>query len=197
MELKNKELIGLVLCGGMSERMGSDKGLIQNNNISWSIFGFGKLSATNLNIYVSVNSSQLTEYEDLFHKDLLIVDKENVSIRGPLLGLLSAHLQFPDKNILVLACDMLDITNENINLLISKFDGQNALCYKFKDSPEPLLAIYSYSALQLIFEKYESGQLMKFSMMHVLDELSADFIDLSDEDFVAFKNYNSPQDLIK
>ncbi|MFN0050047.1 MAG: molybdenum cofactor guanylyltransferase [Cytophagales bacterium] len=187
--------IGLVLCGGQSARMGSDKGLIKNNNISWSIFAFGKLSASNLETFISINSSQIADYEDLFRGDSLIVDNKELQIKGPLLGILSAHLKYPEKNILVLACDMLDITNENISHLLTTFKHQNAICYAYQNSPEPLLGIYSSSGLKNIYQKYTSGNLLKFSMMHMLELLEADFLPLSDREFVHFKNYNSPQDL--
>ncbi len=191
----NDATIGLVLCGGQSSRMGLDKGLIQNRNMAWVVIALKKLNEAVNKSYISLNLSQTGEYKKILSENKIIFDASHLNVKGPLLGILSAHLQFPEKNIIVLACDMLEIEINTIKRLLGYFTNQSAICFSFQGKPEPLLGIYSSQALKQIYKLYYDGNLMKFSMMHVLELVNAEFIMLNESEFRAFKNYNSPTDL--
>ena len=54
--MNNKaNLLGVVLCGGESKRMGSDKGLLQLNGKTWSQHVAQKFHDQNLPVVVSIN----------------------------------------------------------------------------------------------------------------------------------------------
>ena len=100
-------IIGLVLCGGKSSRMGTDKGMIKKEGITWARLAFNKLNSLAIPVVVSVNDSQVLEYEKIFSDNLLITDL--VDIGGPFKGILSADHKFPQCDLFVLACDMVDV----------------------------------------------------------------------------------------
>src|SRR6478736_4937710 len=98
-------MIGVVLCGGKSSRMGMDKGLLKERDKTWSQIAVEKLSSLPLHSVVSINSSQQGSYSVFFFNDQLIIDKE-LNAKGPLLGLLSVHSQFINEDMLILGCDL-------------------------------------------------------------------------------------------
>ena len=84
-----QNLIGIVLCGGESKRMGKDKGLLLKDNTPWAILVAEKLRSIGLDVAVSINEKQQEAYSAIFPETPLVVDQ--LSIEGPLNGLLSIH----------------------------------------------------------------------------------------------------------
>src|SRR5215212_9639839 len=101
-------MIGVILAGGQSTRMGRDKGLLKQNDVTWSEIAASKLALLQIPVFCSVNQWQLEVYSKIFLAGNLIVDDECIFVKGPLLGLLSIHQKFPDEDVLVLACDMIE-----------------------------------------------------------------------------------------
>ena len=65
-------MLGLILCGGQSQRMGSDKGLMKLHEKSWAQLAADKLAAAGIPVKLSVNEQQLSLYADIFSKDELL-----------------------------------------------------------------------------------------------------------------------------
>src|SRR4051812_40032097 len=99
-------MLGLVMCGGKSSRMGNDKGLLKSDSGTWAQSAAGKLAELNIPVKVSVNKDQHAGYTSLFSPGDLITDDPSLLLKGPLAGVLSSHLQFPSQDLFVLACDM-------------------------------------------------------------------------------------------
>src|SRR5687767_7630737 len=114
-----KNLLGVILCGGESKRMGSDKGLLEKDGKTWVRLVTEKLLSLQIPIIVSINEQQAGSYGKLFSTDELVVD--DIDIRGPMRGLLSVHQKYPDKDILLMACDLVDMDEETLNNLIEQY----------------------------------------------------------------------------
>ena len=78
------KLLGVILCGGESKRMGSDKGLLQKDGRAWVSIIAEKLVSIGLPVVVSINGQQRESYAGLFSSNDLIVD--SIAIQGPLKG---------------------------------------------------------------------------------------------------------------
>ena len=100
-------MFGIILCGGESSRMGSDKGLLTYDDKTWAEIAFEKLASLKIPIKISLNEHQFEAYSKVFKRDLLIVDNDLLEIRGPLLGVLSLHEKNIDEDLLILAADLL------------------------------------------------------------------------------------------
>ena len=190
-------MTGVVLCGGQSTRMGTDKGLLRLREKTWAEHAADKLASLQIPVVVSVNIQQLNAYSKIFHTEELIIDDENLSLKGPLLGLMSVHQQMKQEDLFVLACDISEMNTallQNLNE-IYKRETAEAYVYATGEKPQPLCAIYTSAALNKIEELYQQQQLKKFSMMHVLECIETKHIPVLAAVAQYFNNYNSPEDV--
>ena len=191
-------LIGIILCGGKSERMQKDKGLMLSDGQTWSQLASYKLQSLNIPTYVSINSQQLSEYITFFENNSIIIDNNEITVKGPLHGVLSCHLNFPNNDLFVLAPDMPLINAEILKNLISIYHAnktKEAFVYTHNESAEPLCAIYTAKGLSKILEQSYTNELTKFSMKHMIEELDTLFTSLQEEQYSHFKNINTKDDL--
>ncbi|MCX6181983.1 MAG: molybdenum cofactor guanylyltransferase [Bacteroidetes bacterium] len=188
--INKNNIVGLVLCGGQSTRMGSDKGMLKKGELTWAQIAREKLLALNIPAVVSVNNDQVEEYEHIFSISELVIDDE-FEVGGPLLGLLSAHHMFPGKDIFILACDMVEMQVEVLENLIANYSAP-ATVFKNEYFAEPLCGIYSNEALEKIFVAYKDHELRSHSMMTILNLISANTIEINKSWQQFFNNINTP-----
>lgn len=191
-------MFGVILCGGFSSRMGTDKGLLQSNTIHWAKNAANKMALLNIPVGLSVNANQLSEYSSLFHSSYLIEDKVSLKIRGPLSGVLSAHLQHPQEDLFVLAVDMpvMDISILQQLLQLYRLQPSNDAFVFTKDGQvEPLCGIYTAKGLAHILHLHQTNLLRKHSMKFVLEHLETSRTPLNEEQKIYFKNINTHAEL--
>jgi molybdopterin-guanine dinucleotide biosynthesis protein A len=190
-------ITGIVLCGGNSTRMGSDKGLLLHHNQRWAAIAFNKLHTICNNVLLSVNNDQLISYQSFFEDDLLIADDASLNIGGPLKGLLSVHAKYPEDDFLLLAVDMINMQTHLLSQLLHEASMHNydTIIYKQQTGVEPLCGFYSSVALKKIMHLYHKGQLKKHSMHFVLEQLDVLYLDVNANDQNCFNNFNSKHDL--
>ena len=183
-------LIGVVLCGGESKRMGSDKGLMKIDGVTWAQHIAAKLSAFNIPVYISINGLQFELYNEIFPSEQLI--KDHIDIKGPLKGLLSVHEKFPSKDILLMACDLIDMDEQTLKSLIEIYHTNKQFdffAYQHNQFTEPFCAIYTSKGLKPVLQKAAMHTLEKFSFQNVLDEGNTKRIPV--ENKASFKNLNT------
>lgn len=166
-----KQLHGVVMCGGQSRRMGTDKGLIPIGNTCWAAFMAGKLTAIPLPVSVSVNQTQIQPYKAFFSDDQLIVDA--LHINGPLNGLLSVYTRYPDDDLLLLACDMINMEAKTLSRLIDTYTdepGYDFYAYQNTDFAEPLCAIYTSLGLKKLLAEQDETSFSNSSFQRVLNQ---------------------------
>ncbi|RZK46657.1 MAG: molybdenum cofactor guanylyltransferase [Pedobacter sp.] len=187
-------MLGVILCGGQSSRMGEDKGLILSNGRTWAQSAFDTLSNSGLRVVVSVNNAQLRAYQDIFSKEELVVDDERIPVYGPLRGLLTVHEKYGD-DLLVLATDMPQVNGSIIReLQHAVTSNKQAYVFKHENDIEPLCAIYTSQALTTIRDLVARDQLKKHSLKYVLSLLDVHEIPIGKEQHKYFTNMNTPGD---
>lgn len=185
------EITGLVLCGGRSTRMGTDKGLLLINGRSWARFVSDKIRDLNIPFKISINTDQINDYKAIFNHRELISDQ--VDIPGPLRGILSAHLQYPEKNWLILACDMIDMDRETLQRILKATDelpAKEFYVYRNEIFYEPFGGIYTAAGIRKVACLHKSNLLKNFSMQYVLNRFETYSISVGNNS-PAFSNYNS------
>lgn len=187
------QMIGVVLCGGHSTRMGKDKGLLTTEETPWAEWAAQKIEQMGLPFCISINSDQTGSYAEHFDPEHLIVDSFDVP--GPLKGLFTVHNHFPYHDLFILACDLPDVTLPLMRQLLDEFrkhDGEHDFfVYNHNGAYEPMLGIYSREGLQKIFDLYSIGQLDRFSMKHVLELSNTFALELSATETEQLRNYNT------
>ena len=190
-------MIGLILCGGQSTRMGTDKGLIKTATGTWAGQAVATVETSGLNSFLSVNKLQYAAYAAVFGANRLIADNDALEIMGPLAGLLSAHQRFPADNLLVLACDMPLIDPALLQQLINHPLKQpaNAIVFSNNGAAEPLCGIYTAAGLSAVLKFYQAGQLQRHSMKYILEQIQAVYIQMTAAQQQQFSNINTPGDI--
>ena len=149
------KLNGLVLAGGKSTRMGTDKGELAYHGKPHREYLYELLEKFCDDVYLSVRSEQ---HQNLPDNLKTITDKDQY--RGPLNGMISAHQEFPEVAWLVVATDLPLIDKNSIRQLIDRRNPEKiATAYATHQSglPEPMFAIWESKAFPKAIEYLESG----------------------------------------
>ncbi|CAN5514037.1 molybdenum cofactor guanylyltransferase [soil metagenome] len=191
-------MLGVILCGGQSTRMGADKGLLKLHANTWARTAADKMEQLNLPVVLSVNAAQFKHYAEVFDAAQLIIDDAGLDIHGPLAGVLSIHEKYATEDLFVLACDMplMDISIlEQLFESYKKHPATDAFAFSNEGAPEPLCAIYKATGLEHILELYRNGQLTKHSMKFMLEHINTQLTPLTTEQQKYFRNFNAHAEL--
>ena len=149
-------LLGLVLDGGESKRMGTDKGSLIYNKISPFEQRERLLKAFDaLKIPAFLSCGSGLKNSERFN---VIPDRKELS-GGPGAGILAAHLFNPEAAWLVIACDFPFADTDSIRDLVKHRKASGAsIAYKHPDSTvEPLFAIWEPQTLAHFLAEFRMG----------------------------------------
>ena len=178
---------GLLLIGGKSSRMGTDKAeLVIRDGMSQKQRGLKLLSTFCENVYLSTS-------EALSTSEPYISDRFG-SI-GPLGAIASAQQSQPNTAWLVLACDLPMIEEVHLqNLIDARNEQKDAVYYKSASdqNPEPLCAIWEACSAQHVTTAIKNGSYCPRDLLKKLNGHSLEPLDLW-----SLANTNTPEDLIE
>jgi len=182
------ELFGLVLAGGRSERMGSDKGLLNVHGECMREHMFGLLRNVCTEVYTSCRlEQQVPSWMNPIH--------DGAFTSGPLNGLLSAFDHNPHCAWLTVAVDMPYVNVNVLRSLIGERDASRlATCYFNETSagPEPLLTIWEPGAFPHLRTFVENGNI---SPRRFLSEYPVNLCMPASPEI--FRSLNDPDDLME
>ncbi len=153
--MESKKIYGLVLSGGKSTRMGTDKSLIAYHGVPQREYMYQLLENVCEEVFLSVREDQLEEVPDYMNT---ITDLDEY--RGPYNGILSAHKKYPEVSWLVFACDMPLIDLKSLEQLVASRNMEKiASAFATRESklPEPLAAIWEPQALKKSIQFLDNG----------------------------------------
>lgn len=191
-------MIGLILCGGNSTRMQTDKGLLLQQGQYWAVVAHDKLAKLEIPVYFSIQASQQHNYSQILPSATLLTDRNDTTVEGPLKGLLTAHHYYPEEAVFLLACDLPDLPVALLTNLMKQYEDRQhppAICYTRHHEKEPMCAIYHPSALSSLYTAALQDKLHRFSMKYILEQVGAVALELNETFHSFLKNYNSPEDL--
>lgn len=159
---------GLVLCGGKSSRMGTDKSLQQYYDKPQRYHVYDMLLPFCENVFISCDQEQLKSMEAGYPT---LPDGETFRNMGPMGALLTAFIEFPKKNILLIGCDYpflqvneLEKFSNFCKETPATFYNQEANIY------ESMLGWYPYTCFEALKQMFKARE---FSLQHLLRKLNA------------------------
>ncbi len=179
---------GLVLAGGRSTRMRSDKAALAYLGQTQLERAMALLTALLPRAFVSVRADQADDR--LRARFARIVDRhENI---GPIAGVLAAQAQHPQSAWLVLACDLPLIDRASLEHLLQARDpARLATAYRSSHDalPEPLCAIYEPASAAPLSAHLAAGRTCPRKFL-----LSADAKIIAEPNPRALDNINTPEE---
>ena len=188
------DITGIILCGGKSSRMQTNKALLKLGDKTVIEIVAAKLKCIFNKVFISANDSK--EYDFL---KLPVVNDIFIG-KGPLAGIHSALKYSSTEKNFIISCDMPLISVELIKYLINLNSEKSILLPKSNGRIQQLCGIYSKSVIdeiESIFKLSEKDKNIKGSIYELLERTSVDFIDVDELNFYdknIFLNMNSPED---
>lgn len=186
------ELSAILLCGGRSDRMGLNKGLIEWKGQPLIV----RLAELLEELFgdVLLITGQERRYTELIDLPIL---KDKMEGLGPLGGIYTGLLASGNEHNLVAACDMPQVKPELLKLLVGEIDDSPLIVPQVGGFLEPLLAVYSKRCISKIEHLF---QLEKLKPLDLLELLPAKIIPEEklrkvDPGLESFFNLNAPEDL--
>lgn len=165
-----KKLYGLVVCGGKSSRMGTDKGMLEYFGEPQRYHLYKLLEPICDKVFISCNKHQAVDIPNEYKK---ITDHEDYENIGPMASLLSAFKLYPDADFILLACDYPFINRTDMQQLAdSRSNDQKAAVFFNPETgySEPLLGIYQATCYKALMEEFNSNN---YSLRFFLEKVNA------------------------
>lgn len=164
-------LYGLVLAGGRSTRMGSDKSVLIYHGKPQREYLFEILSRHCKKVFTSAFPGQMVPAA-------LNPLPDDFDLKTPMSGILTAFKAFSEVAWLIVAVDMPQVGDEVIKLLLAHRDPQKAATCFYNPTerlPEPLLTIWEPAALPLLKKFVSEGNVSprKFLSQHSIALVNA------------------------
>jgi len=180
---------GLVLAGGKSRRMGSDKAALVSNGETQLSRAVHLLERHVERVFVSTRADQV---DDPVRRQFARI-ADRYDDLGPVAGILSAMHAEPTPSWLVLACDLPNIDDTTIEFLLQHASPEHvATAYRSvrDELPEPLCAIYRPAARSVMERFVADGLKCPRKML-----INAATCLLEQPNPGALHNINRPEDL--
>lgn len=197
----------IIICGGLSTRMGEDKGLMLFKNKPMIVHLLEKLkNEVDEVLLVLRNKKQCQLYHKIlkttinYEFDLRILSDE-IESQGPLSGIYTGLKYINTDHALVLPCDSPLISPVFVNKIFNQFLSNHGeydavVPYqreKSAENLEPLHAIYTKKTRKIIYAQLSAGRKDVKSFIKRLHTLYVK-VDKLDPSLLTFKNFNQVTD---
>lgn len=148
--------IGLVLAGGKSKRMQTDKAFLKYHKLPQWQYVHDLLKPFCKEVYLSFNQLQAKEFTNKNYK--IIEDLATYKNHGPMTALLSFITQFPDSPVFLVACDFPYLQKKDLFQIVHNRNKNNEITCFLKDKyPEPLISIFEPISYPKILSFFNNG----------------------------------------
>lgn len=152
--MRRADLTGLVLCGGASRRMGTDKATLELQGRTLLQRAVDRLDGVCAEVVLAAGPEP--RYADLQREQ--VVDRYRDA--GPLAGLEAGLDRTRTPWMAALACDMPQAEPELFERMLERAaqDRLDACLFESRSGPEPLCGVYSRSCLTSVRAALDAGQ---------------------------------------
>ena len=184
--IDKKDITGIILAGGKSSRMGTDKGFLKLNNKPFIEYSIEALQPLVSELLIVSNNPDYDVFK-LKRVDDLIKNA------GPLAGIYSGLKHSKTEYNLVLSCDIPLMKTEILEKLIEAQDGcQDVIQIISNGKSMPLIALYKKTCATIFYKLLQNDE----RRLHVaLNQCKVKNIILNSEYDLFTKNINTPEEL--
>lgn len=181
-----EKITGIILAGGNSSRMGTDKALIPFKGVHLIEYSLSLMKNLCHHIIISANNPNYTNFG-------FPVVHDNFKGIGPLAGL-EACLRYSQTRInLVVSCDTPFINSDLFRNILDYTEAYDAIVPVLNDGKiEPLIGFYSKDILSQLVLQIKKGD---YKMQNLLKLINTKYITLINDNLL--HNLNTPEDLIR
>jgi molybdopterin-guanine dinucleotide biosynthesis protein A len=184
--IEQKDITGIILAGGKSSRMGTDKGFLKLNGISFMEYSITAMKPLVSQIIIVSNDPDY----DIFNLKRV---EDIMKDAGPLAGLYSGLKASKTEFNLVLSCDVPLISTEILELLIKAQESQSDIIQIVsKGKTMPLIALYKKCCETKFYELLKNDERR---LQVAVNQCNVKNVTLSSQTELFTKNINTPEDL--
>lgn len=181
---------GVILAGGESRRMGSDKSLLPIHGARFIDHVYARLSALFDEVIIVTNSPELyreipcRKVPDLYYG------------QGALAGIHSGVKHALNEKAFVVGCDMPFVLPEMVRYLCARADQGDLILPISSSGHEPLHALYGKSCLRAMEQVLDTGhkRILSFFSQVKVTEIPPGELQLVDPQERSFRNINTPEE---
>lgn len=188
----SREIIGVILAGGRSRRMGKDKAFLEMGGVSFVERIVKTLSPKFLTI--AIVSKELQKFQSL--RGVYLV-QDLFQEQHTLGGITSALSHFRGKDCFIFACDLPFLNPDLIQLMIQRRNGYDVLIPRSRHGLESLHAIYTGKCLAAMKSAVHQGEwgLERFIRKMRFGIVEPETLHRFDPEELSFLNVNTPAEL--
>ena len=181
------KITGIILAGGLSSRMGTDKALIQLDKHKMIEKVIKLIHPFCDKLIISANKNK-------YHEFGYQVVKDKYKKIGPLGGIIACLNKSNTELNLIISCDTPNINRETISQLLKESLNYDITLPYHNDRYEPLIAVYNRNCIEKLELMVNSSS---YKLQSIINNLNSNIIyfDESDKKEKEFININSKKDL--
>ena len=191
-------LSGAILSGGLSTRMGEEKGLVILHGRPLIHYVMGTMRRVADEVIVSIAKGMTSRYREILDSNIKLVEDKRIGV-GPLEGLARAFSSARGQYVVVSPCDTPFLKPELCTMLVESARGRDgAVPLTGAELFEPLHGVYRRKSCLESFEKAIKNGIQR--PVEIYPELDLEFVPRNvlqtvDPDLTSFWNLNSYDDL--
>jgi len=186
--VSKKDITGIILAGGESSRMGTNKALLQYRGLTFIQQIINTMRPLVDQVIIIGRPEEYREF-DIKCIDDIFPDS------GPVAGIHTGLESSSTTYNLVLSCDIPLITEQILKELIENIDESNdVVMVESNGQPHPLIAIYHKQCKDLFEELLDRGEKR---LLSALDQLNVKTISIDELNALYVTNINHPSTLKK
>ena len=189
---KIDDVICVILCGGRSRRMGTDKAMVMLNGRPLVSYVLETVRTVYSNILISVRGPSPCESLGL------PMVQDRLPVPSPLSGIHAALCHIGSGRLQTVAVDMPLVCPDVLRLLADFDPGADVVVPKIRGQFEPLLAVYSTKCVPAIEALFARGdrKVTGFYRDVRVSEVSRGTLEKVDPGLESLQNINSPEGLM-
>ena len=177
----------IILTGGESKRMGTDKGILEVSNTTFFNQVLKVAHQLSNQVFVSVGNHNQNQYQN---SDAIVVT-DVVSNKGPMGGIISVLPRITLEWFFIVSVDTPMVTEEMLQELWDTKEGYDAVVFSSDNRIHPLVGLYSRKSQTDWNDAFAKG---KLKMTSLVKSFNINVIEVNNDVARRLKNINTPHE---